>query len=294
MAISLCLVMEGYDTALLGAAIATPAFRKKFGHYAGAAKGYQLKPAWQAALGQGPTVGAFCGIFIASYCQDRWGYRRTIQCGLVAMTAFIFVVFFAPTIEIFFLGGLLCGLPWGAFSSSAVAYASEITPIKLRGYLTTYVSLCWIIGQFISAAVVLEVTNKRQDEWAYKIPFAIQWVWPIPIFILVTLAPESPWFLVRKGRLGDAEKAVSRLSSGTERASPAETVAMMVRTNKIEEDSHESVSYLECFKGANLRRTEITTVAWACTVWAGASFANHPEYFFVQGELPRRNAAAHT
>lgn len=74
MAISLCLVMEGYDTArasafmsllqqadvpVLGAAIATPAFRKKFGYYAGASKGYQLTPAWQAALGQGPTVGAF-------------------------------------------------------------------------------------------------------------------------------------------------------------------------------------------------------------------------------------------
>lgn len=49
----------------------------------------------------------------------------------------IFIVFFAPNVQILFLGELLCGLPWGAFSSSAVSYASEIAPIGLRGYLTT-------------------------------------------------------------------------------------------------------------------------------------------------------------
>ena len=61
-----------------------------------------------------------------------------------------------------------------------------------------------------------------------KIPFAIQWIWPIPLFILVTLAPESPWFLVR-GRLEEAEHSVSRLAAKDERTDPSQIVAMMVR-----------------------------------------------------------------
>ena len=52
------------------------------------------------------------------------------------LAAAIFIVFFAPNIYVLFVGELMCGLPWGAFSSSAVAYASDITPIALRGYLT--------------------------------------------------------------------------------------------------------------------------------------------------------------
>jgi hypothetical protein len=36
---------------------------------------------------------------------------------------------------------------WGTFQATVVSYASEITPVALRGYLTTYVNLCWIIGQ---------------------------------------------------------------------------------------------------------------------------------------------------
>jgi SP family general alpha glucoside:H+ symporter-like MFS transporter len=36
------------------------------------------------------------------------------------MTAFIFVVFFSPSIEVLFVGELLCGIPWGAFSSVSI------------------------------------------------------------------------------------------------------------------------------------------------------------------------------
>jgi SP family general alpha glucoside:H+ symporter-like MFS transporter len=61
------------------------------------------------------------GIFIASWFQDRYGYRRTIQIGLILMTAFIFIVFFSTSIEMLFVGQLLCGIPWGCFASVSVA-----------------------------------------------------------------------------------------------------------------------------------------------------------------------------
>lgn len=121
-------------------------------------------------------------------------------------------------------------------AQSAVSYASEVAPLSLRGYLTTYINLCWVIGQFISSGVLVGVQT-RTDQWSYKIPWAIQWVWPVPLFILAWLAPESPWFFVRQGRLPEAEKAVSRLQGKSEKISPSNTVAMMVRTNQFEIDN---------------------------------------------------------
>lgn len=76
------------------------------------------------------------GIFVFSWMQQQYGYRRTMQLNLILITGFIFIVFFANSIQVLFVGELLCGLPWGAFSSSAVSYASEVTPVPLRGYLT--------------------------------------------------------------------------------------------------------------------------------------------------------------
>jgi hypothetical protein len=53
--------------------------------------------------------------------------------------------------------------------------ASEVCPTNLRGYLTTYVNLCWAAGQFIAAGV-LRGCLPIQGSISWKIPFAVQWV----------------------------------------------------------------------------------------------------------------------
>jgi SP family general alpha glucoside:H+ symporter-like MFS transporter len=114
--------------------------------------------------------------------SERVGYRWTLIAALVAITGFIFVPFFANSLGMLLAGELLCGIPWGAFQTMRVAYAAEVCPVPLRHYLTAYVNLCWIIGHFISAGIIKGLVNNT-TEWGYKIPFAVQWVWPIPIAI---------------------------------------------------------------------------------------------------------------
>lgn len=69
------------------------------------------------------------------------------------------------------------------------AYASEVVPLVLRPYLTTFINMCWVIGQFFAVAVN-KGSVERDDDYAYKIPFAVQWVWPVPILIGLIFAPE--------------------------------------------------------------------------------------------------------
>lgn len=52
-----------------------------------------------------------------------------------------------------------------------------------------YVNLCWAIGQFIAAGV-LDGLITLDNQWAYRIPFAIQWAWPVPLMIACFFAPE--------------------------------------------------------------------------------------------------------
>ena len=59
---------------------------------------------------------------------------------------------------------------------------------------------------------------------------------------------------------------------------------MMVRTNQHELENQPGVSFFDCFKGSDLRRTEIAVVGWAVQVLSGSSFGNQGTYFFQQGK----------
>lgn len=83
----------------------------------------------------------------------------------------------------------ITGIPWGAFQSVAAQYASEVAPVILRPYLTTFINMCWVIGQFFAAAVIRGSVDYL-DERAYRIPFGVQWLWPVLILCGLVFAPE--------------------------------------------------------------------------------------------------------
>lgn len=200
---------------------------------------------------------------------------------LAFMNAFLFIVFFAPSAPVLLVGQILCGFSWGIFAIVGPAYASEVCPTNLRAYMTTYVNMCWAIGQFIAAGV-LEGLIHRTDQWTYRIPFALQWMWPAPLMVVCFFAPESPWYLVRNDRLDDARHSLVRLSSSSK---PQDQIngqlAMIVHTTKIETELETGHTYWDCFKGVDLRRTEIVCMTFAGQILSGSTFAYSPSYFFV-------------
>ena len=180
------------------------------------------------------------------------------------ITGFIAIFFTATTVEQLQVAEIVCGIPWGVFQTLTITYASEVCPVALRGYLTTWVNFCWGLGQVVGIGVV-KSTSHRTDAWAYRIPYSIQWMWPLPLAIGVFLAPESPWWLVRKNRLQDAKHSLLRLTSLNRETDfdADETVAMMCHTTALEEKITRGATYLDCFKGTDLRRTEIICMVWA-------------------------------
>jgi SP family general alpha glucoside:H+ symporter-like MFS transporter len=127
----------------------------------------------------------------------------------------------------------------------------------------------------------------------YRSIIAIQWIWPVPIIIGVLFAPESPWWLVRRGRVEDARQALRKLTSSKNTDNPfnvEDTLAMIVATNELEKALEYGVGYLDCFKGINLRRTEIVCVTWSIQNLCGSAFMGYSTYFYEQAGLPTVNA----
>ncbi|RYP04401.1 hypothetical protein DL764_004495 [Monosporascus ibericus] len=308
MVLSSCLIMEGYQTSVVGSYTAYPAFLEKFGTPAPNGK-LQIPANWQNGITGAKNVGEILGLQVTSllplkppgpgscislppffkvagWTSELFGYRWTILPGLMAITAFIFFPFFAPTLAVFLVGEFFQGMAWGIFQTMTTAYAAEVCPVPLRHYLTAYVNLCWIIGQFISSGVLVGFVS-REDEWGYKIPFALQWIWPLPIAIGTYLAPESPWWCVRKGHKARAEESLKRLarSSGFSQREADAYMAYMIYTDQMEKQVAEGTKYVDCFRGVDGRRTEIVCMTWIAQTMSGTALGGLSTFFYQQAGI---------
>ncbi|KAK9358964.1 hypothetical protein V1504DRAFT_441685 [Lipomyces starkeyi] len=241
--------MEGYDLILLGSLYAFPTFVRKYGELQPNGS-YQIPAAWQAGLGNGARAGEILGLFATGIISERIGYRKTMLGALFALTGFIFLLFFAKDIVMLQIGEVLCGTPMG------------FCHVSLRAYLTTYVNLCWVFGQFIASGILRGMLS-RSDEWSYRMPFCIT----------------SPWWLVRKGRNEEAGKSLAHCRYDG-----------MIHTNEIEKNMSQGTSYWDCFRGTNLRRTEISCLVWAIQVLCGTGLMTYSTYFYKQAGLPTQQS----
>ncbi|QKX59838.1 uncharacterized protein TRUGW13939_06980 [Talaromyces rugulosus] len=282
---STAIIMEGYDIVLVSAFFAYPSFQKKFGESVDNGATYQVPAPWQSGLSNGARVGEIIGLFINGILAETFGMKRTMIGTLVLLCGLIFISFFAQNIQTLLAAEILMGIPWGVFQTLTTSYAAEVCPVALRGYLTTYVNMMWGVGQLLATGV-LRALLSRTDEWSYRIPFALQWIWPVPLIVGIVFAPESPWWLVRKERFEEARKSLRRLTSAASDNELDNTISMLRHSDAIEKELSAGTSYVDCFKGTNLRRTEIACIAWVIQAASGASLMGYSAYFFEQAGLP--------
>ncbi|CAK7234032.1 hypothetical protein SCUCBS95973_008795 [Sporothrix curviconia] len=238
---------------------------------------YQLTASWQSGLQNGTQVGQILGLLFAGLLAERFGYRKTLVGALFMTIGLIFLFFFAQNIGMLFAAEMLCGLPWGRFADA-------------NHHVCGRLNMCWVIGQFLATGVLRGLLG-RADNWAWRIPYAVQWVFPPFIIVGILFAPESPLWLVRKSRIEEAHKALRKLISKSVSDTEIEqTVAMYVHTNALEKSFQEGTSYWDCLRGPNRRRTETACCVWIAQVACGIWYGGNVIYFLEQAGFDSEKA----
>ncbi|OKL56087.1 hypothetical protein UA08_08784 [Talaromyces atroroseus] len=282
-AFTLCftIVMESFDMFLNTNFVALSYFKRRYGVAVDGS--YSIPTRWQSALFQAGQCGAFVGVYLAGPITNRIGYRWTTIVGLILMNATIFISFFADSLTVMVIGQAFEGVPWGFFIANSPAYASEVVPLNLRAACTATLQMSWSIGSIIVAGATYGYNN-RDDQWSWRMPTALQWIFPTPLIVLVFLAPESPWWLIRHGRKEEALRSIKRLGDKSPE-SAQKKLAMIERTVEIEAQMGGTPTLLDLVKGTDLRRTIITCLMYASQNFAGNLIANQATFFFEQAGI---------
>jgi len=201
------------------------------------------------------SVGTFVGALLAGPVSDRIGRRW----GIIISAAIPFNLGVALQVAateqtLFIIGRLFAGFGVGLVSVQIPMFQSETLPKWIRGAVVGSYQLCITIGLLL-ASLVNYATQHRNDSGSYRIPLGIQFAWAIILCTGMFLLPETPRWLVSKGRDAQATRSLVRL-----RRLPADSPYIIAEIEEIKgnyeyEKSLGSASYLECFKGTIGKRT---------------------------------------
>jgi SP family general alpha glucoside:H+ symporter-like MFS transporter len=172
----------------------------------------------------------------------------------------------------------------GAWLVIGPLYASEVAPLKLRGWLTAMTNIIQFSGVLVFTGIIY-CLGPQNDPDAYILPFACQWIIPALVLLTAWAWPESPVWLVRTGRIDAAKDSLRRLHRSDSSIDKDGIMALIQKTVKEEQeyrDATESVTYAECFSSVDRQRTLICMFIYGCQYLSGLIFVLGYQSYYYQ------------
>ncbi|KAI0918594.1 hypothetical protein AcV5_002542 [Taiwanofungus camphoratus] len=154
------------------------------------------------------NIGSLAGYPFAPYLSDGIGRRPTIWIGATIMIIGVSVQTASHSLSMF-IGARFCigfGLTFAA--NSAPMLVTEVSYPTYRAPLTSLYNSLWYSGNIVASWTTYG-TSRIATSWSWRIPSLLQGLPSIIQFFLVLLAPESPRWLISKGKDRQALKTLA-------------------------------------------------------------------------------------
>ncbi|KAH8895485.1 general substrate transporter [Thozetella sp. PMI_491] len=245
----------GFDNLAFATIQAMDQFQKQFGDYDPKTGSYFLQPYWLSLFNSLNYIGFTTGVILGSAIASKWGRKRAmfIMSVYALITATIAVtsqnksqIMVARILNYIYVGIELAVVP---------TYQSELVPSQIRGLVVGTYSLS-LVGGGLCIQLICYGTSTLQDNRAWRLPLCMFYIVPSIIASLVLFViPESPRWLLRKGREDEAFENLRKLREGVFEEDKIE-VEFRELCHSLNKEKN-NVSIVELFRGTNLRRTLI-------------------------------------
>src|SRR5499427_5207399 len=190
-------LLFGFDTAVINGAIVF--IKQQFG----------LTDSQTEIAASSLLLGCVIGASVAAFTSDRFG-RKRVLIGAAALFTLSSIGAALPRDLIeFSLARLVGGIAIGIASTLSPLYIAEISPAQKRGLLVSLNQLAIVSGILLSYSVNYLLTGAGPANWRWM--FALAALPSIAFLLMLLFIPESPRWLVEKGREQEAERILTQM-----------------------------------------------------------------------------------
>ncbi len=211
----------GYDTAVIGSVLDFIP--------------YELTDFQTGYLVAGASIGAAVGALAAGPLTDRFGRKSLliVDAGIFAVGAALSA--FAGGTTMLLVARTLIGLAVGADSAIATAYIAEFAPSKKRGALMImqqWMITVGILASYLVAILVFKLWPESATGVDWRIILGVGALPALLALALRTRMPESPRWLMLKGRYDDTREALDTLGMDASTKDIEETAGELKKTQR--------------------------------------------------------------
>ncbi len=199
-------LLFGYDTAVISGAIGLLQ-----AHFSLSA----AETGWAASSA---LAGCVLGAAIAGLWGDWLGRHKILQISALCFVVSAIGTAIAPSMSFFIALRIVGGVGIGAASIASPLYIAEIAPKRWRGRLVAMNQLAIVSGMLVIYAVNYVIHRSGTAQWnetaGWRWMFASGLVPSLMLLALLFVVPETPRFLLMKGRRDEAETIALRIGGG--------------------------------------------------------------------------------
>jgi hypothetical protein len=185
----------GFDISMTNSLQSLTAFNEKFDHPTGARLGF---------FGASTQVGGAVTIFIAPFLIEKFGRRPICLIGSTIVIAMAIMQVFSRSFDMFTAAKLILGFEASCSQIAAPMLITELEHPIQRARATAMYNTTIYVG-LIAGAWIAYGTRNIQGNLSWQIPCVLQVVLPAYQAFTIFLCPESPRWLVMRGKLEQAQ-----------------------------------------------------------------------------------------
>ncbi|XP_069092762.1 solute carrier family 22 member 7-like [Pleurodeles waltl] len=218
-------------------------------------------------------IGVMMGSILIGYLSDRYGRRMMLLVTCVFTLLFGMASAASVNYPMFAVFWALYGLSVSGFSLITTALGLEWVNKKHRTFSGSWMTIYWSIGLMLLSLVAYLIRDWRWLLVAITCPYILG-------IISIWWLPESPRWLLSKGKVKETYALLVRCSSVNGQAHVSPSINMEVLSKVAEEENTgKHYSFIDLFRTPVLRKVSICVTC----AWFGASFSYYGISFNITG-----------